>query len=107
MTDSHDELQQYAPSGEAETRTKADARELAFIGATIGRMSERRRAVFCAVRFDDASYEEIGEKMGLTVREVEAEFAAAIRQIHHARRGRSPAAYWRRWRHRIAYRPRR
>lgn len=103
MSDNSDEHNQ--PSREA-CRTESEARELAFIGATIGRMPQRRREVFCAVRIDDASYHDVATQLGLTVQEVEAEFAAALRQIRHARGGRSPWAYWRRWIHRITYRPR-
>jgi DNA-directed RNA polymerase specialized sigma24 family protein len=58
------------------------------------RMSERQRAIFCAVRFDDASYVELAERHRISVGEVEAELTAAL--INLSRTLREPEPWWRR-----------
>jgi DNA-directed RNA polymerase specialized sigma24 family protein len=59
------------------------------------RMSGRQRAIFCAVRFDDASYVALAQRYGSSVSEIEAELAAAL--IILSRTLREPEPWWRRW----------
>jgi DNA-directed RNA polymerase specialized sigma24 family protein len=42
------------------------------------RMSGRQRAIFCAVRFDDASYAELAERHGISIAEIETELTRAL-----------------------------
>jgi RNA polymerase sigma-70 factor (ECF subfamily) len=37
-----------------------------------------QRTIFCEIRFEDLTYEEIAERHGLTIAEVEAVFARAL-----------------------------
>ncbi len=57
------------------------------------RMSDRQHAIFCAVRFDDASYAELSERHGISVGEIEAELTAAL--IILSRTLREPEPWWR------------
>jgi len=58
------------------------------------RMTERQRAIFLAMRFEDAGYPELAERHGISVPEVEAEFAEALRVL--VRAFREPEHRWRR-----------
>lgn len=57
------------------------------------RMTERQRAIFLAMRFEDANYPELAERLGIGVRQVEAEFAAALLIL--VRAFREPDPWWR------------
>jgi DNA-directed RNA polymerase specialized sigma24 family protein len=59
------------------------------------RMTERQRAIFLAMRFEDIGYAELAERHGISVREVEAEFAEALEVLIRA--FREPQPWWRRW----------
>ncbi|MGV2497487.1 RNA polymerase sigma factor [Pelagerythrobacter aerophilus] len=63
------------------------------------RMPYRQREVYLAVRIDDADYRDIAKRLGITTKQVEREFAAAIRQVGRALRERHPEPWWRwpRW----------
>lgn len=78
-----------------------EAELLARLETGLRRMPARRRAIFLAVRLDNASYTELAGRMGLTVRQVEREVARALLQLDDAVRGRPPAPWWRRWPWRI------
>jgi len=41
-------------------------------------MTERQRAIFWAMRFEDVDYPTLGHRHGISAEEVEAEFAAAL-----------------------------
>jgi DNA-directed RNA polymerase specialized sigma24 family protein len=56
------------------------------------RMSDRQHAIFCAVRFDDASYVELANRHGISVGEVEAELIQAL--IILSRTLRKPEPWW-------------
>ena len=58
------------------------------------RMSERQRAIFWAMRFEDVDYPTLGERHGISAEEVEAEFAAALTLF--VRTVREPEPWWRR-----------
>jgi DNA-directed RNA polymerase specialized sigma24 family protein len=58
------------------------------------RMTERQRAIFLAVRFEDTGYAELAARHGISVREVEAEFAEALNVL--VRTFHEPAPWWRR-----------
>lgn len=71
------------------------------VNRALRRMSHRQREVYLAVRIDDADYRDIAERLGITPKQVEREFAAAIRQVGRALRERQPQAWWRSWLRRI------
>ncbi|MEJ5979483.1 sigma factor-like helix-turn-helix DNA-binding protein [Novosphingobium sp. PS1R-30] len=58
------------------------------------RMTKRQRAIFLAMRFEDGSYPELAARHGIGVRQVEAEFAAALLILVLA--FRDPEPWWRR-----------
>jgi RNA polymerase sigma factor (sigma-70 family) len=55
-----------------------DPKQLKRLERAIRKLPRRQREIFCAIRFDGLSYEEIAERTGLTVAEVERLFAAAL-----------------------------
>jgi RNA polymerase sigma-70 factor (ECF subfamily) len=57
------------------------------------RMTERQRAIFLAMRFEDASYPELAARHGIRVHQVEAEFAEALEIL--VRAFREPQPRWR------------
>lgn len=57
------------------------------------RMTERQRAIFAAVRFEEASYAELAERHGISVETVQAELAQALSTLTRAVHGR----WWQRW----------
>lgn len=67
------------------------------VNRALRRMSHRQREVYLAVRCDDADYRDIAARLGITPRQVEREFAAAIRQVRRALRERQPESWWRSW----------
>jgi len=73
-----------------------DPTELARLDHAMRRMPRRQREIFLAIRLDNLSYPEIAERTGLSVREVERSFAAALvnltRNLDDQRRH-----WWRRW----------
>lgn len=77
-----------------------DPELLARIEAALCSLPRRRQAIFLAVRLDGASYAELAEQTGLSVKQVEREVARAIAHIdrclerHEATRSRP---WWRRW----------
>jgi RNA polymerase sigma-70 factor (ECF subfamily) len=60
-------------------------------------MTALQRAIFLAVRLEDVDYPEVAARHGISVRQVEAEFAGAIKVLVRAFREREPL--WRRWIH--------
>lgn len=56
-------------------------------------MTDLQRAIFLAMRFEDASYPELAERHGISVGQVEAEFAEALKILVHA--FREPEPWWR------------
>ena len=71
------------------------------VNRALRRMSHRQREVYLAVRIDDADYRDIAARLGITPKQVEREFAAAIRQVGRALRERRPGPRWQRWLRRI------
>lgn len=61
------------------------------------RMPKRRRMIFLAVRLDGASYAELAERTGLSIRQVEREVAAALVQLDRAVHDNPSDRWWRRW----------
>jgi len=57
------------------------------------RMTERQRAIFTAMRFEGASYQDLAERHGLSVEEVQRELACALLWLSRAVHGR----WWQRW----------
>jgi len=60
-------------------------------------MPERRRTIFLALRLDGASYAELAERTGLSVRQIERELAPALVQLRRAVREGACEPRWRRW----------
>ena len=73
-----------------------DAEIIARLDRALRRMPRIRREIFLAVRLDDMSYPEIAERTGLSVRQVEQQFAKGFMQLDAALRGRAPMSRWRR-----------
>ncbi len=67
------------------------------VSRALRRMSHRQREIFLAVRFDDADYRDIAARLGITTKQVEREFAAAIRQVGRALRERHHEPWRRHW----------
>ena len=61
------------------------------------RMPKRRRMIFLAVRLDGASYAELAERTGLSIRQVEREVAAALVQLDRAAHDDPSGCWWHRW----------
>lgn len=74
-----------------------DPHTLRRLRRAICRLPRDQYTVFCAARFEDLSYEQIAERTGLTVRQVEHLLAQAIfaitREMDHPPRRR----WWRFW----------
>lgn len=80
----------------------SEAEIFARLEAALKRIPERRRAIFLAVRLGNMSYDEIAERTGLSVKQVEQQLARALMQIDsYLRHGEAPLPrpWWRRfWR---------
>lgn len=74
----------------------SDAEMLARLEVGLRWMPKLRREIFLAIRLDDMSYPEIAERTGITVGEVERQFAKGLLQLHDALHGRLPVPLWRR-----------
>jgi DNA-directed RNA polymerase specialized sigma24 family protein len=61
----------------ANLHPRPDPAEAARIQHAVRRLSPTERSVLVAVRFEDRSYAEIGERLGLSVPQVEELFARA------------------------------
>ena len=70
--------------------------------AGLQRMPKLRREIFLAIRLDDASYAEIAERTGLSVRQIERHFAESMLALRDALNGRRSAPWWKRILQRIA-----
>lgn len=64
--------------------------------AGLRRMPKIRREIFLALRLDDLSYEEIAERTGLSVKQVERHVARSMLMLLDAVDGRRPAPWWKR-----------
>ncbi|OWQ92893.1 sigma factor-like helix-turn-helix DNA-binding protein [Sphingopyxis witflariensis] len=74
------------------TVTKADGeRRLAI---AIAKMTKRQGDIFLSVRFDDASYEELAARHGITVEQVIQDFARALGMWSRCLHARFPRAVW-------------
>ncbi|MEG3145187.1 sigma-70 region 4 domain-containing protein [Sphingomonas sp. RT2P30] len=73
-----------------------EAGEIARIEDAVCRLRPLQREIFLAVRLDDCSYADIAERTGLTVAQVEGQFAKSMynlmRNLDNPRRH-----WWRRW----------
>jgi RNA polymerase sigma-70 factor (ECF subfamily) len=73
-----------------------DAEIIARLDIGLRRMTRMQREIFLAVRLDDMSYPEIAKRIGLSVRQVEKQFAKGFMQLDAALRGRAPVSRLRR-----------
>jgi RNA polymerase sigma-70 factor (ECF subfamily) len=60
---------------------KPDPELLRRLEEAVASMPRKQRAIFLAHRLDDMSYEEIADRTGLTVRQVERQMARAIYKL--------------------------
>jgi RNA polymerase sigma-70 factor (ECF subfamily) len=74
---------------------KPDPKKLKAIERAIRKLPRRQRDIFCAIRFEDLSYEELARRTGLTPREVERQFAGALCNLTRRLGGR-PKRWWQR-----------
>jgi len=65
------------------------------IERAIRKLPREQREIFCAIRFENLSYEEIARRTGLTVAEVERLFAEALFNVMR-RLDRQPRRWWQR-----------
>lgn len=79
-----------------------DAEIIERLEAGLQRMPKLRREIFLAIRLDDASYAEIAERTGLTVKQVEWHLAQSMIALRDALDGRPCIPWWKRLLHRIA-----
>lgn len=70
-----------------------DPKRLRQIRRAIRKLLRLEREIFCAIRFDDLSYDEIARRIGLTTPEVERLFAAALMNLMR-RLDRKPRRWW-------------
>ena len=73
-----------------------DAELLRRLERAMRKVPRKTREVFLAHRLDDMSYNEIAERTGLSVRDVERHMARAICAIDRSLNG-PPLRWWERW----------
>lgn len=73
-----------------------DPEELARYEDALRRIPTFQRSIFLAVRLDALSYAQVGERTGLSIKQVEGQMGRALRNLRRnlddPRRG-----WWRRW----------
>ena len=74
------------------TVTIADA-ERRFVIA-LGKMTARQGDIFLSVRFDDASYEELAARHGVSAEQVTKDFARALMMWSRCLHARFPHLVW-------------
>ncbi|WP_338426003.1 iron dicitrate transport regulator FecR [Sphingopyxis kveilinensis] len=60
----------------------------------LGKTSARQADIFMGVRFDEAPYEKLAARHGITVDEVTADFARALRMWSRCLNARFPHLVW-------------
>ncbi|MEZ0242291.1 MAG: sigma factor-like helix-turn-helix DNA-binding protein [Sphingomonas sp.] len=88
-----------------EEPTQAEIIERLEIG--LRRMPKMRREIFLALRLDEMSYEEIADRTGLSVKQVERHVARSMLTLLNAGDERAALPWWRRLVRRIAKKLRR
>lgn len=73
-----------------------DAEIIARLEIALSRMPRMRREIFLAIRLDDMGYPEIAQRTGLSVSQVERQFAEGLLQLDEALNGRAPVSRRRR-----------
>lgn len=61
---------------------------------TLGKVTRRQGDIFLSIRFDQASYEELAARHGITVDEVTTDFARALRMWSRCLHARFPSLVW-------------
>lgn len=74
------------------TVTIADAERRMVIA--LGKMTARQGDIFLSIRFDRTPYEELASRHGITVNEVTADFARALRMWSRCLHARFPSLVW-------------
>ena len=96
------------PSGSAlPSEERAQSETIGRLEIGLRRMPRLRREIFLALRLDDLSYEEIAERTGLSVKQVERHVSQSMLTMLDAVEGRTPVPWWKRLFGRIAAKPRR
>lgn len=74
------------------TVTVADTERRLLIA--LAKMTQRQADIFLSIRFDETSYEELAARHGITVAQVTADFAAALRMWSRCLHARFPSLVW-------------
>lgn len=74
-----------------------DPRTLKRLRRAIRKLPRDQHAVFCAVRFEDLSYDQIAARTGLTVPEVEQLLAQALANVTRDVDRAPHRPWWRFW----------
>lgn len=61
----------------------------------LNKMTARQADIFLSVRFDDASYEELAARHGITIDQVMQDFACALSMWSRCLHARFPRLVWR------------
>lgn len=75
---------------------EVDSELLRRLEEAVDAMPRKQRAIFLAHRLDDMSYEEIADRTGLTIRQVERQMERAIYKLCKQMDGH-PFRWWERW----------
>jgi len=71
-----------------------EAQIIERLEAGLRRMPKMRREIFLALRLDGLSYEEIAERTGLSVKQVERHVARSMLTLLDAIYGLAPTPWW-------------
>jgi RNA polymerase sigma factor (sigma-70 family) len=85
-----------SPLGATARKQWPDAEALRRLELAVARLPRRQRYIFLAIRLDGLSYDEIAAQSGLTVRQVEQQFARALYKVFRQMEG-EPLRWWERW----------
>lgn len=74
------------------TVTVADAERRMLIA--LGKMTARQGDIFLSVRFDEATYDDLAERHGITVEQVTDDFASSLIMWSRCLHARLPRLVW-------------
>ncbi|WP_338424848.1 sigma factor-like helix-turn-helix DNA-binding protein [Sphingopyxis kveilinensis] len=64
------------------------------LAIALGKMTARQADIFVGVRFDETPYEELAARHGISVDQVTADFARALRMWSRCLHARFPSLVW-------------
>lgn len=83
------------------SENRTDAEIIARLEIGLRRVPRLRREIFLAHRLDNMPYEEIAERTGLSVRQVERHIAGSMLTLMETMDGRVPMPWWKRFFRRV------